>query len=140
MEAKPVVAGRVGGIQDQIVDGESGVLVDPRDLAAVGTAIDGLLAEPERAARIGRAAQQRVMDEFLQIHRLLEYFEHIEELLEIERGPELPALFPDHRSEGAAQMSSGTILIAPEGHSATHMPQPLQKSSRSRRARPARRA
>ena len=36
------------------------------------------------------------------------------------------AVFPDHRSEGAAQMSSGTILIAPEGHSATHMPQPLQ--------------
>ena len=83
---KPVVAGRVGGIQDQIVDGESGVLVeDPRDLAAVGSAIDRLLAEPERAARIGRAAQQRVMDEFLQIHRLLEYFEHIEELLEAER-------------------------------------------------------
>ncbi len=83
---KPVVAGRVGGIQDQIVDGESGLLVDPRDLAAVGTAIDSLLADPERAARIGRAAQQRVMDEFLQIHRLLEYFEHIEELLAAERG------------------------------------------------------
>jgi trehalose synthase len=84
---KPVVAGRVGGIQDQIVDEESGLLVDdPRDLAAVGTAIDSLLAEPERAARIGRAAKQRVIDEFLQIRRLLEYFEHIEELLEAERG------------------------------------------------------
>jgi trehalose synthase len=84
---KPVVAGRVGGIQDQIVDGESGLLVDdPCDLAAVAAAIDRLLAEPERAARIGRAAKQRVMDEFLQIRRLLEYFEHIEELLEAERG------------------------------------------------------
>ena len=84
---KPVVAGRVGGIQDQIVDGESGLLVDdPRDLAAVGSAIDSLLAEPERAARIGRAARQRVIEEFLQIRRLLEYFEHIEELLEAERG------------------------------------------------------
>jgi trehalose synthase len=80
------VAGGVGGIQDQIVDGESGVLVDPHDLAAAGTAIDRLLAEPERAARMGHAAQQRVMDEFLQINRLLEYFEHIEELLEAERG------------------------------------------------------
>jgi trehalose synthase len=86
---KPVVAGAVGGIQDQIVDGESGVLVDdPSDLAAVGRAIDRLLAQPERAARIGRAAQQRVMDEFLQIRRLLQYFEHIEELLEAEPGPE----------------------------------------------------
>jgi trehalose synthase len=84
---KPVVATAVGGIQDQIVDGESGLLVDdPRDLSAVGTAIDSLLGEPERAARIGRAAQQRVMDEFLQIRRLLEYFEHIEELLEAEEG------------------------------------------------------
>ena len=37
----------VGGIQDQIVDGESGLLVDdPRDLAAVAAAIDSLLADP----------------------------------------------------------------------------------------------
>jgi trehalose synthase len=84
---KPVVAGAVGGIQDQIVDGESGLLVDdPRDLQAVGTAIDGLLGEPERAARIGRAAKERVMDEFLQIRRLLDYFELIEELIEAEQG------------------------------------------------------
>jgi trehalose synthase len=80
---KPAVAGKVGGIQDQIVDGESGLLVDdPRDLAAVGAAIDSLLADPERAQRIGRAAHQRVIDDFLQIDRLLEYFEHIEALLE----------------------------------------------------------
>jgi trehalose synthase len=82
---KAVVAGRIGGIQDQIVDGESGVLVDdPRDLAAVGAAIDGLLADPMRAARIGRAARERVIGDFLQIRRLLEYFEHIHELLESE--------------------------------------------------------
>jgi trehalose synthase len=84
---KPVVAGRVGGIQDQIVDGESGLLVDdPGDLSAVGAAIESLLADPGRAARIGHAAQERVIEEFLQIRRLLEYFEHIEELLRAERG------------------------------------------------------
>jgi trehalose synthase len=82
-KAKPVVAGRVGGIQDQIVDGQSGVLVDdPRNLAAVGAAIDGLLADPDRAERIGRAARERVIEEFLQIRRLVDYFERIEELLE----------------------------------------------------------
>jgi trehalose synthase len=86
---RPVVAGRVGGIQDQIVDGESGLLVDdPSDLAAVAAAIDSLLADPERAARIGRAARERVIGEFLQIRRLLEYFEHIEELLEAKRKEE----------------------------------------------------
>jgi trehalose synthase len=82
---KPVVAGRVGGIQDQIVDGESGLLVDdPRDLAAVAGAIDSLLADRRRAERIGHAARERVIQEFLQIRRLLDYFEHIEELLEAE--------------------------------------------------------
>jgi trehalose synthase len=82
-KARPVVAGRVGGIQDQIVDGESGILVaDPRDLPAVGAAVSAMLANPARAARIGEAARQRVIDEFLQIRRLLEYFEHIEELFE----------------------------------------------------------
>jgi hypothetical protein len=33
---------------------------------------------------------------------------------------------PGGAVSGEVQMSSGTILIAPEGHSATHMPQPLQ--------------
>src|SRR4029453_16487518 len=85
-KAKPVVAGRVGGIQDQIVDGESGLLIDdPGDLAAVGAAISGMLADPQRGARIGAAARDRVIDEFLQIRRLLEYFEHIRELLEARR-------------------------------------------------------
>jgi trehalose synthase len=84
---RPVVAGKVGGIQDQIVDGESGVLVDdPADLAAVAAAIDGLLADPERAAEIGRAARRRVIEEFLQIDRLLEYFEHIQQVLPSRQG------------------------------------------------------
>jgi trehalose synthase len=87
---KPVVAGRIGGIQDQIVDGESGILVgDPRNLAAVGAAIDSLLSDPKRAARIGRAARERVIGEFLQIRRLLEYFEHIHELVQSE-SPDRP--------------------------------------------------
>jgi trehalose synthase len=81
-KSRPIVAGRVGGIQDQIVDGESGVLVhDPRDLDAVGTAVDGLLADPKRAAELGAAAHQRVKEEFLQINRLLDYFERVEEVL-----------------------------------------------------------
>ena len=81
-KARPVVAGRVGGIQDQIVDGKSGVLVDdPSDLAAVAAAVDGLLENGERAAEIGREARQRITDKFLQIERLQEYFRHVEEVL-----------------------------------------------------------
>ncbi len=81
-KARPVVAGRVGGIQDQINDGESGLLVDdPADLAAVGAAIDRLLADPASAERIGQAARERVKEKFLAIGRLLEYFRQLETLI-----------------------------------------------------------
>jgi trehalose synthase len=73
-KARPVVASRVGGIQDQIVDGESGLLLDdPHDLAAFGDAVTGLLASPAQAARIGRNAQERVRDRFLSVRSLLDY-------------------------------------------------------------------
>jgi len=73
-KARPVVAGRVGGIQDQIVDGVSGVLVDdPADLPAVAAAIDGLLSDPGRARAIGEAARQRVLDQFLGSRHLVQY-------------------------------------------------------------------
>ena len=63
---RPVVASRVGGIQDQIVHGESGLLVDdPQDLESFGRAVAGLLGDPEGAERIGQAARRRVCDEFL---------------------------------------------------------------------------
>jgi trehalose synthase len=78
---RPFVGSRVGGIQDQIVDGESGVLVDdPHDLAAFGGAIHSLLEEPERAARLGRAARQRVIEKFLGVARLIEYVELVSSL------------------------------------------------------------
>jgi trehalose synthase len=80
-KARPVIGGNVGGIQDQIVDGVSGILVDPRDLAAVGDAIDGLLDDPAGAREMGEAARQRVTDEFLGTRHLLEYLEHLKVLL-----------------------------------------------------------
>jgi trehalose synthase len=73
---RPVVGTRVGGIQDQIVDGVSGVLVDdPRDLEALAGAILDLAGDPRRAAEMGEAAHQRVLDHFLVANRLVEYAE-----------------------------------------------------------------
>jgi trehalose synthase len=73
-KARPVIASRVGGIQDQIVDGETGVLLDdPRDLAAFGAAITALLDDVPRAERIGRQARERVRDRFLNARTLLDY-------------------------------------------------------------------
>jgi trehalose synthase len=74
-KARPVVAGRVGGIQDQIVDGESGILVDPTDIAAFGKTVGTLVLDEERRERIGTAAQERVRDEFLGVRHLTQYVE-----------------------------------------------------------------
>ena len=81
-KARPVVASRIGGIQDQIVDGVSGVLIDdPTDLAEYGTRVTALLNEPDRAADIGRNAMERVREDFLGVRSLLQYFELITPLL-----------------------------------------------------------
>jgi trehalose synthase len=82
-KARPVVASRIGGIQDQIVDGVSGVLLDdPFDLPAFGAAVSALLRDPERARSLGRQAQERVRDEFLSLRSLLQYLDLIERLVE----------------------------------------------------------
>jgi trehalose synthase len=79
---RAVVASRIGGIRDQIDDGRSGVLLsDPRDLAEAGAAIAGLLADRERARRIGQAAHERVQDHFLGPQHLGRYFEVIRRLI-----------------------------------------------------------
>ena len=81
-KARPVVASRIGGIQDQIVDGESGLLIDdPTDLEATGAAIDALLGDPARADAIGAAARERVRESFLGTRHLIQYMGLIERLL-----------------------------------------------------------
>jgi len=82
-KARPVIASRVGGIQDQIVDGESGLLIDdPTDLAAFGAAIERVLADADLAARLGVGARQRVRERFLAIGRLREYVELVGSLID----------------------------------------------------------
>ena len=81
-KSRPMVASRVGGIQDQIKDGVSGVLIDdPTDLEAVARAFDGFISDPERAAEVGKAARERVLDQFLGTRSLIQYMHLLEKLL-----------------------------------------------------------
>jgi len=81
-KSRPVVASRVGGIEDQIENGNSGVLIDdPKDLPAFGSAIVALLNDPGRATRLGRKARLRVMHEFLAPRYLVQQAELISSLL-----------------------------------------------------------
>jgi phosphatidyl-myo-inositol dimannoside synthase len=58
--ATPSLAGNVGGAVDAVADGETGLLVDPTDVAAVADALATLLADRELARRLGAAAAARV--------------------------------------------------------------------------------
>lgn len=79
---RAVVASAIGGIQDQITDGESGVLLpDPSDLAAFGGAVVDLLEHDERARRMGVAARARIRGEFLGPHHLERHFNLIQRVL-----------------------------------------------------------
>jgi glycosyltransferase involved in cell wall biosynthesis len=53
----PFVGTRVGGLPDAVRDGETGLLVPPRDPEALAAALTALLRDPERRARMGRQAR-----------------------------------------------------------------------------------
>jgi glycosyltransferase involved in cell wall biosynthesis len=57
--ARPVVAFCVGGVPEQIVDGQTGLLTPPRDAGPLGAALVSLLSAPDRLAAMGRAGRQR---------------------------------------------------------------------------------
>jgi glycosyltransferase involved in cell wall biosynthesis len=67
--ARPVIATRVNGTQEAVVDGTTGLLIAPHDDRALADAIVRLIDDPARARRMGIAGRQRV-----QRHYALEQF------------------------------------------------------------------
>jgi glycosyltransferase involved in cell wall biosynthesis len=61
---KPVIASRVGGLAESVVDGETGILVAARDSTALADAIAKLAGEPERGREMGRKGRVRVHEHF----------------------------------------------------------------------------
>jgi glycosyltransferase involved in cell wall biosynthesis len=61
---KPVVATGVGGLRDLVVDGETGIVVPPRDPAALRAALGALLADRELRRRLGSAGRERARQRF----------------------------------------------------------------------------
>jgi teichuronic acid biosynthesis glycosyltransferase TuaC len=77
---KPVVGCLGEGIEDFVVDSETGFLVKPRDVDDVVVVLDTLLDDPDRAAQIGDAAQKHVLDNFTweeNVHNTIELYHKI---------------------------------------------------------------
>jgi len=80
-KGRPVVASRVGGIQEQIADGETGVLVDPRDLPAFADAVATQIRNLGPARAMGVRAREQVREQFLGPNHLRHYVDLFEALL-----------------------------------------------------------
>jgi glycosyltransferase involved in cell wall biosynthesis len=61
---RPVVAGAVGGLLDLVVNGETGILVEPGNVPALRAALKRLLADVELRRRMGEAGRKRAADRF----------------------------------------------------------------------------
>ncbi len=75
---KAVVVSDLGGLPELVKDGETGVIFKAGDSGALRLAIDGLLADPERASVMGRQARAFMQEEFdpeLHYRRLLAIYE-----------------------------------------------------------------
>jgi trehalose synthase len=81
-KGRPVIASAVGGIQDQIEDGRSGILLrDPSDTREFAAALQRVLNDPGHAEELGRSARKVVVERFLPDDHLLKYDELLSELL-----------------------------------------------------------
>jgi glycosyltransferase involved in cell wall biosynthesis len=60
----PVVATRVGGVPEVVIDGVTGLLVPPRNPDALSEAILRLLQDPDLRHRMGQAGRERVRERF----------------------------------------------------------------------------
>jgi phosphatidyl-myo-inositol dimannoside synthase len=58
----PVIVGRSGGAPETVLDGETGLVVDGWDVGAIASSVSDLLADPDRAARMGAAGRRWVVD------------------------------------------------------------------------------
>ena len=62
--ARPVVATRVNGVPELVIDGKTGFLIPTKDPQATADAICRLLDRPDDARRMGQAAKLRVENDF----------------------------------------------------------------------------
>ena len=60
----PTVATQVGGMQDVVIEGETGLLVPPDDAAALAIALKTLLLDLDLRVRMGKAGRERAVDVF----------------------------------------------------------------------------
>jgi glycosyltransferase involved in cell wall biosynthesis len=60
----PVIATRIGGIPEMVVENETGLLVEPRDVAGLLEAMRRLASDRELCRRFGQAGRKKAQEEY----------------------------------------------------------------------------
>jgi glycosyltransferase involved in cell wall biosynthesis len=78
--AKPVVASRVGGVPEVVVEGETGFMVTAGNAESLAAALIRMLASPNRMQAMGEAGRRRALDNFsptVRVGRLLALYKEL---------------------------------------------------------------
>jgi glycosyltransferase involved in cell wall biosynthesis len=97
----PVVGTSVAGMPEQIVHGETGLVVPPKDVSALGEAIGRLLSDPRTARRMGEMGARR-FNEFFTMERMIEEITTLYGLVGEEEGQPAAVLRSLHSRSGKA--------------------------------------
>jgi glycosyltransferase involved in cell wall biosynthesis len=84
---RPVIATAIGGTDEVVIDGESGLLVPPADPDAIASALQNLLEDTALRARLGAAGRKIVTTDF----SAREMVRRVTELYELLGDPQVPA-------------------------------------------------
>ena len=67
---KPIIASKIDGVNESIIDGKNGILVEPGDSSALSEAIMGLLRDKEKINGMGQSGRKMALDKF-NINRMI---------------------------------------------------------------------
>jgi glycosyltransferase involved in cell wall biosynthesis len=89
---RPVIASRVGGLAESVIEGVTGLLVEPGDVGALAQAIEKLVREPALAESMAARGRDRVEQNFTMEQMALKNEAYYYELLQnvTERGSWVP--------------------------------------------------
>lgn len=76
----PVVASRVGGIPEQVVPEQTGLLVEAGDVLALTEALLRLIENPDERLRMGLAGRQRAVEQFdieIKVEKLISFYHQL---------------------------------------------------------------
>jgi trehalose synthase len=77
----PVVASRVGGIPEQVIDGKTGFLVDPQDITGCAEKVITLIKDKKLATKMGKEAKEFIKQKFLITRHLDDYLDLLIDVL-----------------------------------------------------------